>query len=145
MSRNRTRLTDEETPLLHNPDRIQDHESSSIISVDYENIAGDPHKQFCLLIGIPPSDLPPTQKPPPSSMNKLYERAKHKRSSQRLTYNITASLTNLLLLSQVILGATLTALGASESSHVLITLFGVCIFAPLLPVIHTDDDRCSTR
>lgn len=36
----------------------------------------------------------------------------------------TATLTNSLLLSQVVLGATLTALGASDSSRILITLFG---------------------
>ena len=119
MSRNRTRLTDEEAPLLNNDD------SDSMIVVNYENTAGDPHKQFCLLIGIPPSDLPPNQKPPPSSENKLYERARRKRKSQNLIYQCTAALTNLLLLSQVILGATLTALGASSSSHVLITIFGV--------------------
>ncbi|KIX07640.1 uncharacterized protein Z518_02293 [Rhinocladiella mackenziei CBS 650.93] len=37
---------------------------------------------------------------------------------------MTASLSNTMLLSQVVLGAALTALGASESSHVLITVFG---------------------
>ncbi|KAG8532144.1 uncharacterized protein KY384_003784 [Bacidia gigantensis] len=42
-----------------------------------------------------------------------------------MTYSFTAALSNTLLLSQVVLGATLTALGASESSHVLITIFGV--------------------
>ncbi|KAL1612265.1 hypothetical protein SLS60_000489 [Paraconiothyrium brasiliense] len=36
----------------------------------------------------------------------------------------TAALTNTLLLSQVVLGAALTGLGASESSHILITVFG---------------------
>ena len=36
----------------------------------------------------------------------------------------TATLSNTLLLSQVVLGAALTALGASSSSHILITIFG---------------------
>lgn len=36
----------------------------------------------------------------------------------------TATLTNTLLMSQVVLGATLTALGASDSSRILITVFG---------------------
>lgn len=36
----------------------------------------------------------------------------------------TAALSNTLLLTQVVLGAALTALGASESSHILITIFG---------------------
>ena len=118
MSRIRTRLADEETLLLND-------DSGSMIVVDYEHTEGDPQKQFCLLVGIPPSDLPPNQKPPPSSQNKLFERAKRKRRSQNLIYQCTASLSNLLLLSQVILGAALTALGASASSHVLINLFGV--------------------
>ena len=112
----RNRPSDEETPLLDDHDAIE---------VDYDNLEGDQHKQFCLLIGIPPSDLPPNQKQPPSSAKKLYQRAKRKQHSQSLTYKFTASLSNALLLSQVVLGATLTALGASESSHVLITLFGV--------------------
>ena len=37
---------------------------------------------------------------------------------------MTASLSNTMLLSQVVLGAALTALGASQSSHILITVFG---------------------
>lgn len=36
----------------------------------------------------------------------------------------TATLTNTLLMSQVVLGATLTALGASDSSRILIVVFG---------------------
>ena len=114
----RRQATDEEQQSLLQQD-------DDMIDVDYEDVRGDAHKQFCLLIGIPPSDLPPHQKPPPSSENKLYERAKRKRRSQNIVYQFTASLSNTLLLSQVVLGATLTALGASGSSHVLITLFGV--------------------
>ena len=122
MNRSRSRINDEEQqPLLGSRPRDDD----DLIIVDYDNVDGDAHKQFCLLIGIPPSDLPPNQKPPPSSENKLYARAKAKRRSQNMIYQFTASLSNILLLSQVVLGATLTALGASSSSHVLITLFGV--------------------
>lgn len=54
----------------------------------------------------------------------LYGRAVHKRNSQNRTYLITAALSNTLLLSQVILGAALTALGGFGASHVLITIFG---------------------
>jgi hypothetical protein len=43
---------------------------------------------------------------------------------QNATYLFTAALSNTLLLTQVVLGAALTALGASESSHILITVFG---------------------
>ena len=52
------------------------------------------------------------------------KRVTRDRSNQRKIYYFTAALSNSLLLVQVILGATLTALGASESSHVLITIFG---------------------
>ena len=48
---------------------------------------------------------------------------KHRRA-QNATYAFTATLTNGMLLSQVVLGAALTALGASDSSRVLITVFG---------------------
>jgi hypothetical protein len=55
----------------------------------------------------------------------LYKCATRELDSQNITYTVTACLSNTLLLAQVVLGATLTALGASESSHVLITIFGV--------------------
>ncbi|KAL9608995.1 MAG: hypothetical protein Q9167_006204 [Letrouitia subvulpina] len=116
-------MADETTPLLSD-----DQRSSS-----------DPYQQFCLLVGVPSSDK---SQPPSSSDQTLYSRALRKRKSQNRTYAFTAALSNTLLLSQVVLGATLTALGAiplsrkvvclaltilgaSESSHVLITIFGV--------------------
>ena len=99
-------MDDESTPLLG------DHEPS------------DPYDQFCLLIGISPSDKNDA-KYKHSGDGTLYLRATRKRKAQNLTYGFTAALSNTLLLSQVVLGATLTALGASESSHVLITIFGV--------------------
>jgi SMODS and SLOG-associating 2TM effector domain len=82
------------------------------------------HLQFCKLIGIPPTDLGPHEHIPPIPPKSLYGRALALKNSQNVTYNLTALISNSLLLSQVILGAALTALGASESSHVLITLFG---------------------
>ena len=81
----------------------------------------DPHTQFCRLIGT----APPDKRPHHLGDRTLYRRATQKRNAQNLTYGLTAALSNTLLLSQVVLGATLTALGASESSHVLITIFGV--------------------
>lgn len=110
-------MTDEETPLLGRRSSSNDLE---------QDFPGDPHKQFCALIGIPPSDQSHIAKHTPRrGAAALYDRAVKKRKSQSLTYAVTASLSNTLLLSQVVLGATLTALGASESSHILITIFGV--------------------
>ncbi|KAL8689922.1 MAG: hypothetical protein Q9218_004516 [Villophora microphyllina] len=80
----------------------------------------DHHAHFCLLIGMSPSN-----KSDKNSLQCLYTRALRKRRAQNINYSITAALSNTLLLSQIVLGATLTALGASSSSHVLITIFGV--------------------
>lgn len=96
-------MADETTPLLD------------------DDASWDPHAQFCRLIGT----APPDKHPHHLGDRTLYRRATQKRKAQNITYGLTASLSNTLLLSQVVLGATLTALGASESSHVLITLFGV--------------------
>ncbi|KAL2415442.1 hypothetical protein ABEF95_006671 [Exophiala dermatitidis] len=122
--------SDERTPLLAGP-------SSSSAHNDNDDFFSDPHKQFCMLVGVPSSAPDPsggkrgTQysssssstsfQPPKKS---LYGRATRQLRKQRLTYYFTASLSNTLLLSQVVLGAALTALGASESSHILITVFG---------------------
>jgi hypothetical protein len=84
----------------------------------------DIHQQFCLLVGVPPSNGPANAPRPPGFNRTLYGRAIHKRDAQNATYLITAALSNTLLLTQVVLGAALTALGASESSHILITVFG---------------------
>jgi hypothetical protein len=108
-------MPSETTPLL------QDHARNFWVFNDQS--ADDYHEQFCKLIGIPPSDLGPkdVQPVPPKS---LYGRALQIKKSQQRTYAFTAAISNSLLLSQVVLGAAVTALGASESSHVLITLFG---------------------
>jgi hypothetical protein len=82
------------------------------------------HKQFCKLVGVPPSDLPPDAPHPPVGPKTLYGRALKQKKSQANTYALTASISNTLLLTQVVLGAAVTALGASASSHILITLFG---------------------
>lgn len=84
---------------------------------------GDHHAQFCHLVGVRPHNMPPGQdhKPHPDS---LYMRALKHRRTQNATYAFTATLTNGMLLSQVVLGAALTGLGASDSSRVLITIFG---------------------
>ncbi|KAF1823070.1 uncharacterized protein K489DRAFT_224322 [Dissoconium aciculare CBS 342.82] len=81
------------------------------------------YEQFCHLIGNRPADWPKDKRftPPHDS---LYARAQKHRSRQSYTYAFAAAATNTLLLSQVVLGAALTGLGASNSSHILITVFG---------------------
>lgn len=109
---------DEETPLLASS-RTLPYASQATRS-DPENI----HLQFCSLAGVPPSTLLDKARQPAISRRSLYGRAVHKRNAQNRMYLLTASLSNTLLLSQVVLGAALTGLGASGSSHILITVFG---------------------
>lgn len=107
-------LYGEETPLLgEHPRSMQ----------DWSRESHDIHQQFCALAGIPPSNQPKDVSPRIMKRS-LYGRATHRRNAQNRTYLFTAALSNTLLLSQVVLGAALTALGASASSHILITLFG---------------------
>ncbi|KAK6065064.1 C6 transcription factor [Seiridium cupressi] len=99
-------------------------QDESVNPVKHKDQSGNnPHAQFCTLIGCPPSGLAKDQK---FTVNKksLYGRTISLLASQRLAYHFSASLSNTMLLSQVVLGAALTALGASESSHILITVFG---------------------
>ncbi|EXJ85821.1 hypothetical protein A1O1_06190 [Capronia coronata CBS 617.96] len=110
-------MSNERTPLL------------SRSSYGGDDFFSDPHRQFCMLVGVPPSVPDPSGSTKNGSSfspskKSLYVRATRQLQKQRFTYYFTASLSNTLLLSQVVLGAALTALGASESSHVLITLFG---------------------
>ena len=126
---------DEHTPLLPNHyndnndrqdrrnQRHNPYDNANEDSTGFEHW-DDPHSQFCSLAGIPPSDLPPTVKYPRPNRTTLYARAMGHRKTQNLVYNFTAALANTLLLSQVVLGAALTGLGASGSSHILITVFG---------------------
>jgi hypothetical protein len=107
-------MSDERTPLLHFPDSGGAGRSESL---------GNAYHQFCDLVGIAPVDLPPGQKFKHNSES-LYYRATRHLTNQSATYMFTATLTNSLLLSQVVLGAALTALGASNSSRALITTFG---------------------
>lgn len=104
---------DERTPLLH------DYR-------DEEDAAGshDIHNQFCMLVGMKPSSIKKDARQPTLGNSTLYGRVLRKRKHQNWVYLFTASLSNTLLLTQVVLGAALTALGASESSHILITIFG---------------------
>jgi hypothetical protein len=104
-------MEDEQTPLLS-------HSGRSEIEIS------DPHLQFCALTGIAPSNLPKDANFPKPSRTSLYVRATKRRSAQNRKYLFTAAVTNTLLLSQVVIGAALTALGASSSSHILITIFG---------------------
>ena len=94
-------------------------ERSPLLGFDLEN----PHEQFCMLAGVPSSSRP--GKHPKVGPKTLYGRATRHYRNAKLSHGFMASFSNILLLSQVVLGATLTALGASESSHILITIFGV--------------------
>ncbi|KAK5057730.1 hypothetical protein LTR84_011731 [Exophiala bonariae] len=116
-------MSNERTPLLWNYPSSSSN-SNAIAKANENNSIGDLHSQFCMLVGVPSTsiDAPKRVKsPPPKS---LYGRASRQLASQRMTYYATASLSNTLLLTQVVLGAALTGLGASESSHILITVFG---------------------
>jgi hypothetical protein len=106
---------DERSPLLQY--QPQPHP----LSPSDDNV--DHHVQFCNLMGVTPHTLPAGQKHTPHPQS-LYARALQRRRNQSFTYALTATLTNGLLLSQVVLGAALTGLGASDSSRVLITVFG---------------------
>jgi len=108
--------SNERTPLL------QDHSHNFWDFAD--DGREDYHTQFCRLVGIPPSNLPHDKQSWPIGPKTLYGRALKMKRSQGNTYAITAMISNTLLLAQVVLGAALTGLGASGSSHILITLFG---------------------
>jgi len=106
-------MPDERTPLLQFPGMFGPIAPS----------LGTHHEQFCHLMGVRPLHLPPDQKHTPHP-DSLYVRALRHRRNQNRTYLFTATLTNTLLLSQVVLGAALTALAASNSNRILITVFG---------------------
>ncbi|TID21028.1 hypothetical protein E2P81_ATG05653 [Venturia nashicola] len=108
---------DERTPLLSN-------HTSNFWAFGAERRRDDYHAQFCQMVGIPPSDRSPNDDPPPVGQKSLYGRALRAKAEQSLTYAFTAGISNTLLLSQVVLGAAVTGLGASASSHILITVFG---------------------
>jgi small basic protein len=106
---------DEETPLLST--------SRTFFNASYP-LSPDPsdiHLQFCALAGIPPSTLP---RAPIIPRRSLYGRALHRRDAQHRMYILTFSASSFLLLTQVVLGAVITGLGASRSSHILVTVFG---------------------
>jgi len=117
-------MTNERTPLLW--DYPNSSSNTNVIGKSQETNPIDFHAQFCMLVGVPSTstDTPKGERPKSPPPKSLYGRAIRQLNSQRFTYYATASLSNTLLLSQVVLGAALTALGASESSHILITVFG---------------------
>ncbi|KAL9112144.1 MAG: hypothetical protein Q9227_003521 [Pyrenula ochraceoflavens] len=111
--------SDERTPLLRSPSDPEPEHNDT-----FHQIPNNPHSHFCVLVGVPPSNVPSHAAPSVGSKT-LYGRVKRQHATQHFNYVFTATLSNMLLLSQVVLSAALTALGASESSHVLITIFGV--------------------
>lgn len=117
-------MTNERTPLLWN--YANSSSNATAIGKSKEAESNDLHAQFCMLVGVPSTsaDTPKGERVKPPPPKSLYGRALRQLSAQRFTYYATASLSNTLLLTQVVLGAALTGLGASESSHILITVFG---------------------
>jgi hypothetical protein len=107
---------EERSPLLHHYAAYMSQQSPNGNAIDH-------HNQFCNLMGVTPHTLPPGQPHVPHPQS-LYARALQRRRNQSYIYALTATLTNGLLLSQVVLGAALTGLGASDSSRVLITVVG---------------------
>ena len=107
----------------------------------------DPHAHFCLLLGI---DHPANKhnhgqnNPNPTTTNDngtsngpvlsaaasapklppLYPRLRKHYASQRYEYTFTAALSNSLLLLQILIGAVVTALSATNTDHVVVTVFG---------------------
>ena len=110
-----TKMSDERTPLLQFPGQTP--------AISSDTHLGDHHGQFCHLVGVRPLNLPPDAKHEPHP-EALYVRAIRRRRNQSRTYACTAALTNTLLLTQVVLGAALTGLGASNSPGILIAIFG---------------------
>lgn len=129
-------MPDETTPLLHG---MADLEALNDPELN------DPHRQFCMLAGVPPSDQ--GNKHFNIGRRTLYGRATRAYSSARWSHSFMASFSNTLLLSQVVLGAALTALGASESSHILITVFGAMntIIAGLVAYLKSRGQPMRTR
>jgi hypothetical protein len=121
-------MSDETTPLLWDASALD-----------------DPHKQFCVLSGVPASNS--KDKYPYIGPKTLYGRATKRYAQARRNHTFMSALNNILLLSQVVLGATLTALGASESSHILITLFGVMntVIAGLVAYLKSRGQPARTR
>lgn len=106
---------DERAPLLQFPGSYGGEQ-------DIESLP-DAYKQFCVLMGNRPVDLPANQEfyPPKDT---LYYRALRHRKNQGRMYAFSSAFTNTLLLAQIVLGAALTGLGATDQSRVLITTFG---------------------
>ena len=80
------------------------------------------YTQYCNLVGIP---APPRHHPFRKAWKKtLYARVLERHRKQELEYWFTASLSTTLLLLQIMIGAVVTALGASRSPHTAITVMG---------------------
>lgn len=107
-------MSDESTPLLRD---------FAEASGPDDDLSRDHHTQFCRLIGTRPLTLAEDQKHKPHAES-LYYRATRQRRQQHMSYVFTATLTNTLIMSQIVLGAALTGLGASNASGVLVTIFG---------------------
>lgn len=85
----------------------------------------DKLKLFRDLVGINPLPIPGRTDPKRPAQNLgTYKRLCDAEIKARLEYYATASAINFCLLAQIVVAAALTALGASNSSHVAITVLG---------------------
>jgi small basic protein len=112
------------TPDTHNVNS-DPPEPTSTSPVQPNHQQHNVHEQFCKIVGIR-QDKPPQRGTPEHKAwsKKLYARVNARYKAQRLEYHITASISTTLLLLQIIIGAVLTALGASSSPHIVIAVFG---------------------
>jgi len=85
---------------------------------------GNVHEQFCKIVGI--QRVEPKRGTPEYKAwtKRLYARVNSRYKIQRRDYQITTAFSTSLLLLQIMIGAIVTALGASSSPHIVIAVFG---------------------
>lgn len=82
-------------------------------------------KVFRNLVGITPLPVPGKKEPKRPAENKgTYKRLCESEAKARVEYYATATAINTCLLAQIVVAAALTALGASDGSHIVITVLG---------------------
>ena len=100
-----------------------DNRTPGQLAGDHQSV--DKLKLFRDLIGINPIPIPGRADPKRPAQNMgTYKRLCDAEVKARLEYYATASAINFCLLSQIVVAAALTALGASDGSHIAITVLG---------------------
>lgn len=93
-------------------------------SADGKRTSSDKLKLFRDLVGIHPLPMKESGYKRPAPNVGTYKRLVEALSKRRVEYYVTASFINACLFGQIVVAAALTALGAAEGSHILITVFG---------------------